>query len=320
MRAVVLREFGGPDTLQLTELPRPTIAPHNEVLIEVRAAALNAFDGKLRRGELTQYFPLPPAHVPGCDVAGIVVERGFDVGDLKVGDRVYGILDPLRPGAYAEYAATKAWLVRRMPVNLDFRQAAALPMAGCTAWTGLVDLAKVGPGTRVLITGAGGCVGNFALQLAKYRGAWVAAWVGPDRGCAIDPAAADLILDCPSIALGDALERVDVVLDTVGGDVNRAGYAALKPGGMMLVVVRRDRQELAERAMLAERHQVAVREVIFEARPDVLERLRPLFEEGRLVPPPIRSYPLAAAAEAHRELERGGVGAKIVLEPRTQGG
>lgn len=316
MRAITLEGFGGPDCLRLADLPRPTITPHNEVLIEVHAAAVNAFDAKLRRGSLNEVFPLPDRHVLGCDVAGIVVEKGFDVSEVEVGDRVYGLLDPMRSGAYAEYAAAKSWLVRRMPDNLDFAQAAAIPMAGCTAWIGLVDLAQVKPGTRVLVTGAGGCVGNFAVQLAKLIGAWVAAWTGQSRAGSIEPVGADLVVDCPVDRLPEMLAPVDVVLDAVGGEVNLASYAALRPGGTMLVVVRRDAVELAARDRMAARHQVSAREIIFEARPDILDRLRPLFENGELRPPPVHRFQLEQASEAHRLLELGGRAGKLVLEVR----
>lgn len=314
MRAVVLNDFGGPECLRPVDLPRPRIAPHNEVLIEVRAAAVNAFDAKLRRGSLREFFPLPPYHVLGCDVAGVVLEKGFDVSELDVGDHVYGLLDPMRPGAYAEYAASKAWLLRRMPPNLDFPQAAAIPMAGCTAWIGLVDLAKAGKGTRILVTGAGGCVGNFAIQLGKHLGAWVAAWIGESRAGTIKPTGADLVLDCPIEQIGEALSPVDVVLDTVGGTVNLASYAALRRGGTMLMVVRRDPVERAARKQLSLRHRVSAREIVFEARPDILDSLRPLFEHDVLRPPPICSYGLEEAEEAHRALEGGGCTGKVVLK------
>lgn len=316
MRAIVLDGYGGPEHLRPRDVPWPPMMPHNEVRIDVYAAGVNPFDVKLRSGCLSNLFPLPPGHILGSDVAGVVVEKGFDVTDLEIGDKVYGLLDPMRPGAYAEGAVTVSWLVRRMPRNLSFAEAASIPMAACTAWVGLVDLAKVGPGTRVLVSAAGGGVGSFAVQIAKQLGAWVAATASAKKADYVRQLGADEVIPSETLSLTDVIGDVDVVIDSIGGETILRYYPVLKRGGSMLVVMRGDEVEMADRERMMAVHGVTTREIAFGARPDILDAMRPLFESGALKPPDIRTFPLDHAGEAHREVEGGRSPGKTVLEVR----
>ncbi|MEE4205270.1 MAG: NADP-dependent oxidoreductase [Erythrobacter sp.] len=314
MPAALLTGYGDPDVFKLDDVPLPEPAPHNEVLIEVRAAGVNPFEAKMRRGWLAGLFPLPLPHVLGTDLAGVVVRKGFDVSELEVGDRVYGLIDPMRQGSYAGYVAAPSYLVRRMPSNLDFAEAAAVPMAACTAWYGLVDMAGIGPGNRVLIQAASGGVGAFAVQIAKARGAWVAATCSEPNRAFVESLGADLVIDYASQTMSEAVSDLDVVLNCIGGETALESYKVLKPGGQLLIVLRGDQVELEARHRMMEEYGVVTREVAFSAQPQILDELRPLIEEGKIKVQVEQRLPLSEVAEAHRMLDAGGRRGKLVLE------
>ncbi|MEE4155264.1 MAG: NADP-dependent oxidoreductase [Erythrobacter sp.] len=319
MRAALMTGYGDPDVFKLEDVPLPSPAPHNEVLIEVKAAGINPFEAKLRRGWLAGLFPLPLPHVIGTDVAGVVVRKGFDVSELEVGDKVYGLLDPMRQGTYAGYVAAPSYLVRRMPSNLDFAEAAAVPMAACTAWFGLVDMAGIGPGSRVLVQAASGGVGAFAVQIAKAHGAWVAATCSAANREFVESLGADLVIDYASQELSVAVGDLDVVLNCIGGKTALESYKVLKRGGQLLIVLRGDQVELEARHRMMEEYGVITREVAFSAQPQLLDKLRSMIEDGRIKVFVEQSLPLAQVAEAHRMLDQGGRRGKLVLEIEQKG-
>lgn len=316
MRAVVMQEFGPPETLALADIPKPAMMPHNEVFIEVHAAGVNPFETKLRRGWFQGMFPVGPGHVLGLDVAGTIAAKGFDVSEFEVGDRVWGLLDPVRSGCYADYVAAPSYQVRRMPGNLSFTQAAAVPMAGCTAWYGLVNLANVGPGKRVLVHAGAGGVGSMGIQIAKAHGAWVAATASTRNLDYLRSLGVDQAIDYTTENFTDMVSDIDVVLDPIGGETNLASYRVLKRGGTLLVVLRGDQVEMQNRDRLMAESGVTTRVVAFSAQPQILDAMRPMFEDGRLKAPLETVLPLAQAAEAHRMSETGRTRGKIVLEVR----
>ncbi len=320
MAAVQLQSYGGPDQLVAATVPLPRMAPHNEVLIRVEAAGVNPFEAKLRRGWLDFLFPLQHPHILGTDVAGTIVHKGFDVSEFEVGDRVYGLLDPTRSGSYAEYVSAPSYLVRKMPANLSFEEAAAVPMAACTAWYGLVDLGRIGPGSRVLVQAASGGVGAFAVQIAKAHGAWVAATCSTRNLDFVRSLGADHVIDYTQANFCDQLTDIDVALDVLGGEVNANCYKVLKQGGTLLVVLRGDQVELGHRWELMAKHGVTTKEVAFSAQPEILDKLRPLIEAGKVRVPIEAVLPLAEAAKAHALLDAGKRQGKIVLKTRTAAG
>lgn len=314
MRAALLTGYGGPDMIKVADVPLPSHAPHNEVLIEVKAAGLNPFETKVRRGWLAGLFPLALPHVLGTDVAGVVVRKGFDVSELEVGDMVFGLLDPMRQGTYAGYVAAPSYLVRKMPANLSFAEAAAVPMAACTAWYGLVTMAGIGPGSRVLVQAASGGVGAFAVQIAKAHGAWVAATCSAANRAFVEGLGADLVIDYAAQSLSEAVGNLDVVLNCIGGETALESYKVLKPGGQLLIVLRGDMVELKSRHAMMAQHGVSTREVAFSAQPEILDQLRPLIEAGTIKVHLERRLPLEEVAEAHSLLDAGRRRGKLVLE------
>lgn len=313
MKAITLQGYGGVDRLTLSEIPEPGMMPHNEVRIEVHAAGVNPFDGKLRNGALRHRFPVPSGHVLGCDVAGIIVERGFDVSHVDVGDRVYALLDPMRSGSYAETVVTPSWLVRRAPESLDFEEAASVPMVGCTAWVALSELGTVLRGARVLLTGAAGGVGTFALQLAKRQGAHVTAMASPDKHEYARQLGADEVIDYKLLESGQLGGVMDVIIDTKGGETNRQCQDTLAPGGLLLSVQRADERTRDAGPRCPEARSKVV---VFDARPSALENLCALFDSGELQPPALTVFPLEQVGKAHELLESGRARGKIVLKVR----
>jgi NADPH2:quinone reductase len=223
MKAIVINRHGGPEVLEAVEMASPTLQP-GEILVRVAAAAVNPADYKWRAGLFATFMPVSFPHVLGYDVAGeVVAGTGFSPGT-----RVFGMLDPLRKGGYAEYVATSAALLAPMPDELDFPTAAAIPTAGLTGLQMVERGVDVQPGQTILVTGATGAVGRVALHAAKARGAHVVAAVRAVHGDAARALVADAV-----VALGEEDWHGDVfhhILDTVGGDAVSRLCQHLKPG------------------------------------------------------------------------------------------
>ncbi|MFI7438840.1 NADP-dependent oxidoreductase [Nonomuraea indica] len=307
MRAVIQNSFGGPEVLQVVEVERPTPLS-GEVLVRVRASALNPVDAAVRSGA----YPLlgePPFGV-GWDISG-VVEEAAPGARYKVGDEVFGM--PFFPRAatgYAEYVATPSRQVALKPAALDHVHAAALPLAGLTAWQGLVDAAKVGEGDRVLVHRAAGGVGHLAVQIAKARGAYVIALASAGKHEFVRSLGADEVIDYQAVDFTEAVRDVDVVLDSnAQGD---RSLAVLRPGGVLVSIMEHWNAELAGRVEAAGRRFAGV-----SVEPDyvALEAMAELVDAGRLRPHVEQTFPLEEAGKAHEVLEAGQVRGKLVLEP-----
>jgi NADPH:quinone reductase-like Zn-dependent oxidoreductase len=215
MRAIRQTILGGPEVLELVEVPRPRPSP-TEVLVRVTAAGVNPLDWKTRSGGV--FLGSPPFTV-GADAAGVVEAVSGGVTRFAVGEHVFGMPRfPHEAGAYAEYITAPSRHLARIPPALGDVEAAALPMAGLTAWQALVDTAGLGPGDRVLIQGAAGGIGHLAVQIAKARGATVLGTARADRHPFLATLGVDLALDYATQPAARDIGEVDVVLDLVGGD------------------------------------------------------------------------------------------------------
>ena len=308
MYAITQRSFGGPGVLEPAEVDRPRPLP-SEVLVRVRAASVNPVDAGVRSGA----FPLlgEPPFILGWDISGVVEEVVPGVTRFQVGDEVYGMPFFPRPGnAYAEYVAVPSRQLARKPAGLDHVHAAALPLAGLTAWQSLVDAAGVEAGQRVLIHAGGGGVGHLAVQIAKARGAEVIATAGAAKHDFVRSLGADQVIDYRSVDFTDIVTDADVVLDTVGGDYGHRSIRALRPGGLLVTVVGRTDTELQAATLAAGRRFAGI-----TVEPDHvgLEALTDLVDTGRLHPYVEHTLPLAEAAKAHQLVESGHTQGKIVL-------
>jgi NADPH:quinone reductase len=316
MKAMVIKAFGGPEVFEPRELPRPEPGP-GELLVRVRATSVNPVDFKIRRAG--GWAGVKPPAVIGWDAAGVVEGVGPGVRDFRAGDEVFYSPDIFAgPGSDAEYHVADERIVDRKPASLSFEEAASLPLAGGTAWDGLVVRGAVRPGETVLIHGAGGGVGSLAVQIARACGARVVATTGAASLSLVRALGAAAAVDHRAAGAEAALreavgrEGVDVVYDCVGGDWLERSLPLVKEHGRLVTIVESVRfssfDELFGRN-LALHFEFAPR------RRDKLEGLRKLVEAGLLRPVVDAVLPLAQVAEAHRRLEAGGLKGKIVLVP-----
>lgn len=308
MRAIVAPAPGGPETLELREVPRPSPGP-GEVLIRVAAAGVNPVDAKTRSGAGATRFLGDDAFpwIPGWDLAGTVVEAGFGVARFAVGDRVFGTVGfPHAAGAYAEYAVAHVSQLSRSPRSLDDVHAAALAMGGLTAWQALVDAGGLETNQRVLITAAAGGVGHLAVQIAADLGAVVVAVASPDNVDFVRGLGAYEIVDRTREDWAAGIEPVDLVLDCFGGPARSPALPTVKPGGTIVTLPTAGDREAAPDGVSDP--------TVFVA-PDGLELqlLTGSVERGALKPHVSATLPLADAARAHELIAASGTVGKIVL-------
>ena len=236
MQAVVINQYGGPEELQMTTIDQPTIAA-DEVLVAVKATSINPIDWKARQGLLKGMLDWQMPVVLGWDVAGIIVAAGPAVTKFKLGDAVFArpdIYEDGRRGTYAEYAAVKEDKLALKPTELSFEQAAALPLAGLTAYQVIHNQLKIQAGEKVLIQAGAGGVGLNAIQIAKYLGAEVATTASPNHHDLLKKLGADQVIDYHTTAIQDVLHDYDAVFDTI--DAIDDGLAVLKPTGRLVTI------------------------------------------------------------------------------------
>ncbi len=316
MKAIRIHRFGGPDVLQLEDVPRPVPAA-DEILIKVYASGVNPVDWVAREGGndlLRPYLQLPL--IPGWDVAGVIEEVGDAVTGFRVGDAVYGVPNFPGDGSYAEYCAAKAGQFARKPQRLGFLEAAGVPLAGTTAWTGLFGLGNLQAGQRVLIQGASGGVGSFAVQFAKAKGAYVIGVASTGNIGYLKELGADAAIDYKTQRFEDFVHDVDLVFDAAphreNGERLRS-VAVLRHGGMLVSTNADLPFDDAVNAALAAKGATGG-QVFAQARQDWLEEMAQLIDDGRVRVTVSGVYPLAEAAAAHRESETWHVRGKLLLE------
>ncbi|MFV0513803.1 MAG: zinc-dependent alcohol dehydrogenase family protein [Jhaorihella sp.] len=325
MRAQVIKEFGGPEKLQMADLPKPKAGP-GQVLVKIHAAALNPVDAKIRGG--LPVGPEMPA-VLGCDLSGVVEAVGEEVTAFAPGDAVYGCAGGVKGhgGTLAEYIAADARLLARKPESLSFHQAAALPLVSITAWEAM-DKLDIGEGDHVLILGGTGGVGHVAVQLAKARGAKVTATVSSDEAAKIArELGADQIVNHREDKVEDYVAKLtggagfDAIFDTVGGANLENSFVAAAVGGRVATINARATVDLGNM------HGKALSlHVVFmllpmlrgpgrEAHGAILQQVAALADAGELKPLiDDHSFTLEQAGKAHALLDSGKMRGKIVVD------
>jgi NADPH:quinone reductase-like Zn-dependent oxidoreductase len=304
MKAACFMQHGGPEVMEVRELPDPAPAA-GEVLVEVHAASVNGADWKVRAGSTAPVARFP--YVPGRDFSGVVAALGAGVTDFAVGDAVFGVCDVGQEGAYAEKLAIKASIIARKPEGLGHVECAALALAGLTALVSIEDTLRVKAGETVLVQGGAGGVASLAIQIAKHLGATV---ISTARGANlpyVTSLGADRVIDYEKedfTALGPVC---DAVFDTVGGEVATRSFAVVKPGGRAAFIASGGSAPPSPHADLR-----ALRPNVRRDRPH-LERLLALQAEGALRVPEIVRYRLDQAAEAHAVSEGRHLRGKLVF-------
>lgn len=307
MKAIRIHEYGSADTLVYEDAPVPEPGP-GDVRIRVHAAAVNPVDWKIREGYLSSMLPYAMPLTLGWDVSGVVEALGAEVTGLAVGDAVYSRPDIARDGAYAEYVVARAVEVAAKPSRLSHNEAAAVPLAGLTAWQGLFEHAKLSKGERVLIHAGAGGVGSFAVQLAKWAGAHVIATASAANEALVRSLGADEFVDYRSQRFEQVLDKVDVVLDTIGGDTQARSYALLNTGGRLFSVVGSpDAEQLAAAGASGGTFMV-------QPNSEQLGRIGELIDAGRVRVLIDSVFPLSEARAAHDKSQTGRAKGKIVLE------
>ena len=316
MQAVYFEQHGGPEVLQVGERPRPEPKP-DQLLVEVHAAGVNPRDWMLRQGT---YFAgrlvgSPPI-IPGSDVSGVVAEVGSRVDGFSVGDEVVAMQSTLgRMGAYAEFMAVRASCVAHKPAEVSHRDAAALPVAGLTAWQALFEIAKVGSGSAVTVVGAAGGVGHYATQLARWSGAEVTAVCGPDNLDFVSELGAATAIDYASEHFVDVVSDQALVFDTIGRESVAAVAKTLGRRGFHVTTV--PNAEVMVATLLSRlRGGRRVAPVLVRPRQQDLTSLLQLMAAGDLRSVIAGVYPLAEAAEAQRQSRTFHTRGKLVLSVR----
>lgn len=237
MKAIVIENYGGKEELKEMQLDRPK-AGAKQVVVEVKATSINPIDWKLREGYLQQMMDWAFPIILGWDVAGVISEVGEEVTDWKVGDKVFARPETTRFGTYAEYTVVDQAMLAKIPANTSFEEAAAVPLAGLTAWQGLFNHGKLKKGETVLIHAGAGGVGTYAIQLAKSIGAKVITTASKKNRELLIELGADQVIDYKTENFVELLDGVDLVLDTMGGEVQKDSFKVLKPKtGRMISIV-----------------------------------------------------------------------------------
>jgi NADPH:quinone reductase-like Zn-dependent oxidoreductase len=319
MKAWVFERYGPPEVLEFRDVPLPAFRDENELLVRVFASSVNPADRHnmnlpfiFRKGH---GFLRPKSGRPGLDLAGRVEAVGGGVKDFHVGDEVFGV----GTGAYAEYAVADQSEVARKPTGVSFDQAAAVPIAGITAFQGLRDKAQVRPGQRVLVNGASGGVGTFAVQIARSLGAEVSAVCSARNAEMVKSLGASRVFDYSREDFAKSGERYDVVFDTQLNHSLAAYRRVLNPGGVLLAVgagtgsIGRVLPRLLKTMMGSKIVGPRVKFYVASVKTEGLMALKELMETGKVVPAIDRRYPLNQVPDALRYLIEGHARAKVVI-------
>lgn len=313
MRAVVAAGWGSPDVLREQTVAKPEPAA-TEIRVAVHAAGINPVDWKRRQsggGDLVE-----GEAILGWDVSGVVDAVGPGSSLYRVGDEVLGMPRfPNEAGAYAEYVIAPSRQFVPKPEGLSHVEAAGLPLVGLTAWQGLVEVAALSAGQRVLIHAAGGGLGHVAVQVAKARGAYVIGTASAGKHDWLRGLGADELVDYREVDFAEAVSGVDVVFDTIGGDYGPRSLVTLRDGGT-LVSIPGGRSLEGDDAAAAEDRGISFGFTLVEPDRHGLLQLTTLVDEGKLRPTIAATFPLAEAAAAHALGEQGSTAGKIVLEVR----
>jgi NADPH:quinone reductase-like Zn-dependent oxidoreductase len=309
MKAIIINEFGGTDQLIHTELPEPTIKV-DEVLVKVIAISINPVDVKTRAGKGVSGRIKERPLILGWDISGIVIATGMAVSQFKTGDEVFGMVNfPGHGKGYAEYMAAPAAHLALKPAGITHQQAAATTLAALTAWQALFQKGGLQKGQRLLVHASAGGVGHFAVQLARWAGAYVIGTSSASNKDFVMQLGADEHIDYKSSRFEEEVSDLDLVLDAVGGELINRSIPVIKPGGKLVSIPTAIAPELIQQA--ATRNVEASFYLVHSSAED-MERLAGLLGNGSLRPY-VNHYDFSQMNIAHQQQESGSTRGKIVL-------
>ena len=311
MKAIIAHQYGGPEVLKLEDVPVPT-PKEDEMLVKVVAAGVNSFDGTLRAGRYAKPNGTQLPWHPGYDIAGVVEKIGGKITKFKAGDAVYAFIPFLKGGGYAEYALARESDAALKPATINFVEAAGAPSVALTAWQAIVDKANVQSGQTVLIHGASGGVGLFAIPIAKIRGAKVLATASTANQDFLKQLGADVAIDYKTQKFEDIAKDVDVVIDGVGGETLKRSYPIVKKGGIIV--------SLSDNVDQAQLDKYGIRGMSIEVQTsgNELGQIGKLIDEKKIKIVVSETFPLAEAGKAQAKAETGHARGKIVLKVRDE--
>jgi NADPH:quinone reductase-like Zn-dependent oxidoreductase len=313
MKAVILNEAGGVGNLQFAEIDKPVIG-NDEVLVKVVSVSINPVDVKSRayEGVLNWIFEENRPVILGWDISGEVVETGKTVTDFKTGDEVFGMVNFFGKGnAYAEYVAAPAAHLALKPRNITHQQAAAASMAASTAYQALVDVAGIKKGSKVLIHAASGGVGHFAVQVAKYFGAYVIGVSSGKNKEFVLSLGADEHIDYTTENFHEKVQDVDIVIDTLQGKTLSDSVDVVKENGIIITLPTPEIPEnIAEKAG---QKKVNIQFMMVQSKKETAEAIAGLLEQGALKPSIYKIFPFEDIALAHLEVETSRVAGKVIV-------
>jgi len=307
MKTVRIHKYGNPDVLQIDEIPVPVIAA-DELLIKVHATSVNPIDWRVMEGNMKEMNLHKLPLTLGWDCAGTVERIGTAVTNFKIGDEVYCRPATERDGAYAEFIAVRANEVALKPRTITFEEAAAIPLAGITAWEALINRAHIHKDQRVLVLSASDRVGSLAVQLAKTRGCYVIGTTSAANMDFVNSLGPDEVYNYENRDFSDHFSDIDVVLDTIGGIVQDRAFKVLRRGGMMVSTVNEPKMELV--------HKYGVRAEYVFVGPNatILNEIRMLVEKGKMKPFIDKVFKLEEVKQAEIYSQSPTIRGKIVLK------
>lgn len=306
MKAVCIHKYGERDVLSYEDRPVPEIQ-EDEVLIRVVASSVNPVDWKIRKGYLQKMIPYEFPLILGWDAAGIIERVGKKVSDFSAGDAVYTRPELTRNGSYAEYLAVRANEVAPKPSTISFMEAASLPLVSITAWESVINSGEIKKGQSILIHGGAGGVGSIAIQLAKWKGARVITTASRKNIDFLKSLGADEVIDYGAVKFEEAVSGVDVVFDTIGGEVQERSFRVLKKGGIIVSVTQTPSESLCDK------NGVKGRFVFIQPDAAILRELAGLVDSGVVRPVVGAEFALEDISLAHGLSESGHTRGKIVI-------
>lgn len=308
MKAAQINEYGGPDKVVVQEIETPTPG-ERQILVKVHASSLNPFDTMVRSGMLQDAIPLTLPVTLGGDIAGEIEKLGTGVDGFAVGDKIYGQANTVarNSGAFAEYAATDAGQIAKMPNDLSFTDTASLPLVGVSALQALAEHMSLQAGQKILIHGGSGGIGSVAIQIAKHLGTHVTTTVPADAIAFAKELGADVVIDYQSQDFSEIIKDADAVFDTVGGETYEKSFAVLKPNGILVSMIAPvDETRAAEYGVQAIYQSTHVNT-------DRLNKLTELINQKVITPHVAEVFPLEQIQEAFKARESGNTHGKVVI-------